>query len=81
MNITQGPMLERFAGIIDVKPSEVVEWVNQYVNHPELATTSEPTEKERFESIKAYIQGRIASSSDARIRHSLAADPLRRAAA
>ena len=74
MNITQGPMLERFAGIIDSKPSEVVEWVNQYVNHPELATTSEPTEKERFESIKAYIQGRIASSSDSRIRQSLASD-------
>ena len=71
MNITQGPMLERFAGIIDTNPSEVVEWVNQYVNHPELATTSEPTEKERFESIKAYIQGRIASSSDSRIRQSL----------
>ena len=71
MNITQGPMLERFAGIIDSKPSEVVEWVNQYVNHPELATTSEPPEKERFESIKAYIQGRIASSSDSRIRQSL----------
>ena len=74
MNITQGPMLERFAGIIDSKPSEVVEWVNQYVNHPELATTSEPTEKERFESIKAYIQVRIASSSDSRIRQSLASD-------
>ena len=74
MNITQGPMLERFAGIIDTNPSEVVEWVNQYVNHPELATTSEPTEKERFESIKAYIQGRIASSSDSRIRQSLASD-------
>ena len=71
MNITQGPMLERFAGIIDTNPSEVVEWVNQYVNHPELATNPESTEKERFESIKAYIQGRIASSSDSRIRQSL----------
>ena len=81
MNITQGPMLERFAGIIDTNTSEVVEWVNQYVNHPELATNPEATEKERFESIKAYIQRRIANSSDARIRQSLAADPLRRAAA
>ena len=81
MNITQGPMLERFAGIIDTNPSEVVEWVNQYVNHPELATNPEATEKERFESIKAYIQRRIASSSDARIRQRLAADPLRRVAA
>ena len=71
MNITQGPMLERFAGIIDVKPSEVVEWVNQYVNHPELATNPEANEKARFESIKGYIQGRIASSSDDRIRHAI----------
>ena len=74
MNITQGPMLENFARIIDAKPSEVVEWVNQYVNKPELATNPEPTEKERFESIKAYIQVRIASSSDSRIRQSLASD-------
>ena len=74
MNITQGPMLERFAKIIDVKPSEVVEWVNQYVNHPELATNPEPTEKERFESIKAYIQRRIDSSSDERIHQSIASE-------
>ena len=74
MNITQGPMLENFARIIDAKPSEVVEWVNQYVNKPELATNPEPTEKERFDSIKAYIQVRIASSSDSRIRQSLASD-------
>ena len=74
MNITQGPMLERFAGIIDTNTSEVVEWVNQYVNHPELATNPEATEKERFESIKAYIQGRIASSSDSHIRKTLASD-------
>ena len=74
MNITQGPMLERFAAIIDTKPSEVVEWVNAYVNHPELATNPEPTEKERFESIKAYIQKRISSSSDSRIRQTLASD-------
>ena len=74
MNITQGPMLENFARIIDAKPSEVVEWVNQYVNKPELATNPEPNEKERFESIKAYIQVRIASSSDFRIRQSLASD-------
>ena len=71
MNITQGPMLERFARIIDTPPHEVVEWVNQYVNHPELATNPEATEKERFESIKGYIQRRIANSSDERIRQSI----------
>ena len=71
MNITQGPMLERFARIIDTEIEEVVEWVNQYVNHPELATNPEATEKERFESIKAYIQRRIATASDTRIRQSI----------
>ena len=71
MNITQGPMLENFARIIDTKPSEVVEWVNLYVNHPELATNPEATEKERFESIKAYIQRRIENSSNARISRSI----------
>lgn len=71
MNITQGPMLERFARIIDTEIEEVVEWVNQYVNHPELATNPEATEKERFESIKAYIQRRIENSSNARIRRSI----------
>ena len=71
MNITQGPMLERFAAIIDTPVSEVVEWVNQYVNHPELATNPEANEKARFESIKAYIQRRIANSSDERIRQSI----------
>ena len=76
MNITQGPMLENFARIIDAKPSEVVEWVNQYVNKPELATNPEPNEKERFESIKAYIQVRIASSSDSHIRQTLSSDRM-----
>lgn len=71
MNITKGPMLEKFAKLIDTEVEEVVEWVNQYVNHPELATNPEPTEKERFESIKAYIQRRIENSSDARIRRSI----------
>ena len=72
MNITQGPMLERFARIIDTPVSEVVEWVNQYVNHPELATNPESTEKERLASIKGYINRRITASSDDRIRTSLA---------
>lgn len=71
MNITRGPMLETFAKLIDTEIEEVVEWVNSYVNHPELATNPEPTEKERFESIKAYIQRRIENSSDARIRRSI----------
>ena len=71
MNITKGPMLEKFAKLIDVDIDEVVEWVNTYVNHPELATNPEPTEKERFESIKAYIQRRISNASDTRIRQSI----------
>ena len=74
MNITLGPMLKQFSKIIDVGEDEVVCHVSNYVNHPELATNPEPTEKERFESIKAYIQRRIAESSDSRIRQSLASD-------
>ena len=71
MNITRGPMLETFAKLIDTEIEEVVEWVNQYVNHPELATNPEATEKDRFASIKAYIQRRIENSSNARIRRSI----------
>ena len=71
MNITPGPMLKRFSKIIDVGEDEVVCHVSNYVNHPELATNPEATEKERFESIKAYIQRRIENSSNARISRSI----------
>ena len=79
MNITQGPAITKFAALFDIPAEEVIEWVAAYVNRPEsefpeLFKTGliEPTEEERFRSIAAYIKARIADSSDARIRESIA---------
>lgn len=81
MNITKGPVIEKFAALFDVPVEEVIEWVSCYVNRPELefpelvkAGLIEATEQERFQSIAAYIKARIADSADARIRESIAED-------
>lgn len=71
MRITQGPMLERFASVFDIPVDEVVEWVSNYVNHPEMFKRAEATEKERFASIKRYVEWRISQSSDHRIKQSI----------
>ena len=79
MNITQGPAITKFSALFDIPVEEVIEWVSAYVNRqesefPELLKTGliEPTDEERFRSIAAYIKARIADSSDARIRESIA---------
>lgn len=72
MKISRGPVLDRFAELIDTSVDEVVEWVNCYVNHPDMATNPEPTEKDRLASIKAYIEMRISESSNQRIKASIA---------
>ena len=72
MRITQGPMLERFAIIFDIPVDEVVEWVSAYVNTPELFQNTESTEKERFASIRKYVEMRLADTADSRIRQYLA---------
>lgn len=62
MNITKGPMLQRFADLIGVQVSNVAEWVNAYVNEPEQFHNQElieTTEKARFASIREYIEQRI----------------------
>ena len=81
MNITQGPVIEKFSALFDVPVEEVIEWVSGYVNRPESefpelirAGLIEATEEERFRSIAAYIKARIANSADARIRESIAED-------
>jgi hypothetical protein len=71
MKISSGPMLQRYATVFGMPIEQVVEWVNGYVNTPaEYAplVKYEPTEKERFESIKAYIQWRLDNSTDGRIK-------------
>ena len=81
MNITQGPVIEKFAALFDIPVEEVIEWVGDYVNRPETVFFDlvdygfiEKTEEERFRSIAAYIRARIADSADARIRESIAED-------
>ena len=81
MNITQGPVIEKFAALFDIPVEEVIEWVDAYVNRPESEFPYlverglvEKTEEERFRSIAAYIKARIADSADARIRESIAED-------
>lgn len=74
MKITKGPMLERFAQTFEIDLEEVIDWVNAYVNNPELFQNAEKTERERLESIKKYITWRMENSINARIRASIAAD-------
>lgn len=71
MNITRGPMIERFARITDIDVKEVLEWANNYVNHPELFEQTEETAKERASSLKDYITFRCENGINARIRASI----------
>ena len=79
MNITQGPVIEKFAALFDVPVEEVIEWVAAYVNRPETEFPDlveygliEETEAERFKSMADYIKWRISITADARIRESIA---------
>jgi len=81
MNITKGPVIEKFSALFDIPVEEVIEWVSGYVNRsetefPDLVEYGliEETEEERFRSIAAYIKARIADSADARIRESISED-------
>lgn len=71
MNITRGPMIERFARITDVDVKEVLEWANNYVNHPELFEQTEETTKERASSLKDYITFRCENGINGRIMASI----------
>lgn len=73
MNISQGPMLERFSTVFGIPKSEVLDWVRTYVNHPEdMVCATEETEEERFQSIREYITWRLKNTSDASIKASIA---------
>lgn len=74
MNIKEGPAIRQFAAMIDVKPKEVVDWVNLYVNNPEeFDCKTEETVEGRLESIKGYINFRLENSVNARIRKQIEA--------
>jgi hypothetical protein len=80
MKIAKGPMLERYALLIDEKVEIVLEWVSNYVNCPGLLPMQEPTEKERLESIKGYITRQIENSTTERIRNSINSEKQKAAA-
>jgi hypothetical protein len=80
MNITKGPMLERYATLIDEQIEVVLEWVNNYVNKPGLLPMQESTEKERLESIKGYITRQINGSITERILNDIKAKKMKAAA-
>ena len=79
MNITQGPVIEKFAAVFDIPVEEVIEWVSGYVNRPDTEFPDlveygliEETEADRFKSMADYIKWRISITADARIRESIA---------
>ena len=79
MNITKGPVIEKFSALFDIPVEEVIEWVGDYVNRPETVFFDlvaydgfiEATEAERFKSMADYIKWRISITADARIRESI----------
>lgn len=68
MNISEGPMIRKFALMRDIPIKEVMFWVNSYVNSPELFVATEKTAQERAESIKKYITFRVENSLTERIK-------------
>jgi|GEM_PF-5394882 len=62
MKITQGPVTERYAAIFGLEISEVLAWIDGYINKPEghqslqSAGLYEPTEKDRAVSIMGYVR-------------------------
>lgn len=79
MNITQGPVIEKFSELFDIPIEDVIEWVSGYVNRPDTEFPDlveygliEETEEERFKSMADYIKWRISITADARIRESIA---------
>ena len=78
MNITKGPVIEKFAALFDIPIEDVIEWVSGYVNRPDTEFPDlveygliEETEEERFKSMADYIKWRISITADARIRESI----------
>ena len=68
-------MLQRYADMCGAEVSEVVEFVEKYVNGP-WNYPVEPTEQSRLASIKGYIEQRLMESPEARIKYELAASRL-----
>lgn len=79
IKISEGPLLRKFADCFigqldydrDEAMNEVITWVSNYVNGPWTEAQKliiEPTERERLESIKKYIDWRISTSVTAKAK-------------
>ena len=73
IKLKRGPLIVRYAEIYGCNVDDVVEWMNDYINHPEKYTQAEDTEKERVESIKGYVSAMIRCSTYGRIKEALEA--------
>jgi hypothetical protein len=62
MKITAGKMIEAYAVKFDLPQSEVIAWLESYINEPELWDDKSGTEEERAASIKAYVASQVDGS-------------------
>jgi hypothetical protein len=69
-----GPLMKEYADCYGCEANDVVAWVNDYVNGPwpeSLKENIEPTEKERLEAIKGYIEAMVNDSVSRRVKRSI----------
>jgi len=71
IKIKKGPMIEKYANIYGCEIDDVLEWMNDYINHPENYREPETTEQARLESVKGYVQAMIKCSTYGRIKQAL----------
>ena len=61
--------MKKFGDCFGVEHEEVLQWVMDYCNGPwPKGMEVEPTEKERLESIKKYIEWRLENSLTERVK-------------
>jgi len=71
IKLKSGPLIEKYAHIYGCEIKDVLEWMNDYINHPEKYNAPEPTEKDRADSIKGYVEAMIKCSTYGRIKQAL----------
>jgi hypothetical protein len=62
VNISEGPLMRKYAEAYGCEAGDVVAWINGYVNGPwdeRLKDVIESTEQERFDAIRGYIDGMV----------------------
>lgn len=76
-----GPMMKEYASCYGCDAHDVLQWVLDYVNNPKPEWKQvEPTEKERLESIKGYIEAMVMDSVSRRVKRDIQLQKERMAA-